>query len=139
MILIIFPLYPACSLLVELLRTALAFRRTGWRDSKFLLSRISGLRVVRPDGLSETLDSRHLGRYSCVKKQRRMATIVQACILILVSFQCLGTLVRTISRLYVSPYGRHPNMDAFLIEVRDESVLKTPRPNAPGEVVSDVC
>lgn len=111
-------MYPACSLLAEIFRAARAWRREGRGNHAFLLSRIIGLKVSRHDGLapySESLDHRHLWQYSWMPQESRTALrIFQALTLLLTSSQCLGTLIRTISRMFM---GRHPpTMRGFLAE-----------------------
>lgn len=116
-ILVIFPLYPACSLLAEVIRSVRAWQQ-GRRDRMFLFSRIIGLRVFsRQDGPSESLDNRHMGSYSWGRRETRTRVrIVLIVVLLLTSGQCLGTLIRTISRLYLDRYYSRPNMRAFLAE-----------------------
>ena len=118
-IFIIFPLYPACSLLVELFRTARAWRRDERRDPVYLLSRIGGLRVSRQNDVTETLDRRHLWQYSWVRRSTKPLSRIGGCLLLLVTTaQCLGTLIRTTSRFSIdgSYYYRESNFQAFLAE-----------------------
>lgn len=117
-ILVIFPLYPACSLLAELFRLTQAWRRDGWHEPVFLLSRIIGVRVYPDQGRpSEALDNRHLWQYSWTRRRSRTyVKIALVLTLLLTTSQSLGTLVRTISRLFIDQFHRGPNMKAFLAE-----------------------
>lgn len=117
---VICPLYPICSLLIEALRTARARQRDRRLESRFLLSRAIGLRIIRPDGISESLETRHLRQYSWTRKTTHIhPRVIHLTILLLVSSQCIGTLVRTVSRtwlLHGHHYHRREGFDAFLAE-----------------------
>lgn len=68
----------------------------------FILSRIIGLRVTLPGGPSESLDRRHLGQYSCAPKVTKLGVrFAQFFVLALTTNQCVGTLIRTFSRLFI--------------------------------------
>ena len=101
-IFVIFPLYPAISLLIQAFRAIKAWRSGGRVDYVFQLSRIAGLEVTRHGGQSihsEALDTRHLRDYNWSRERRPFGLrIVQAVFILLATMSCLGALIRTSSR-----------------------------------------